>query len=185
MVDIITSKVREMTYPALQQSLLSGELETHIREGLWNIHMTRLVMIRKSQLLQVGVVDDDGPTLDEVLRDETRKTAEIEAKKAAILAEQDGSEEEALEQEDLAEEVEVDQESDDEESPSEDESPPGDEEEEAPPSDEIKEDSEAEAMDESTPDYSSMTVAQLKVLLKEAGKPVSGKKDDLIARLNE
>ncbi len=185
MVDIITSKVREMTYPALQQSLLSGELENQVREGLWNIHMTRLVMIRKSQLLQVGVVDDDGPTLDEVLRDETRKTAEIEAKKAAILAEQDGSEEEALEQADLVEEVEVDQESDDEESPSEDESPPGDEEEEAPPSDEIKEDSEAEAMDEGSPDYSSMTVAQLKVLLKEAGKPVSGKKDDLIARLNE
>ncbi len=185
MVDIITSKVREMTYPALQQSLLSGELENQVREGLWNIHMTRLVMIRKSQLLQVGVVDDDGPTLDEVLRDETRKTAEIEAKKAAILAEQDGSEEEALEQADLVEEVEVDQESDDEESPSDDESPSGDEEEEAPPSDEIKEDSEAEAMDESTPDYSSMTVAQLKVLLKEAGKPVSGKKDDLIARLNE
>ena len=185
MVDIITSKVREMTYPALQQSLLSGELENQVREGLWNIHMTRLVMIRKSQLLQVGVVDDDGPTLDEVLRDETRKTAEIEAKKAAILAEQDGSEEEALEQADLAEEVEVDQESDDEESPSDDESPSGDEEEEAPPSDEIKEDSETEAMDESSPDYSSMTVAQLKVLLKEAGKPVSGKKDDLIARLNE
>ena len=185
MVDIITSKVREMTYPALQQSLLSGELENQVREGLWNIHMTRLVMIRKSQLLQVGVVDDDGPTLDEVLRDETRKTAEIEAKKAAILAEQDGSEEEALEQADLVEEVEVDQESDDEESPSDDESPSGDEEEEAPPSDEIKEDSEAEAMDEGSPDYSSMTVAQLKVLLKEAGKPVSGKKDDLIARLNE
>ena len=185
MVDIITSKVREMTYPALQQSLLSGELENQVREGLWNIHMTRLVMIRKSQLLQVGVVDDDGPTLDEVLRNETRKTAEIEAKKAAILAEQDGSEEEALEQADLAEEVEVDQESDDEESPSDDESPSGDEEEEAPPSDEIKEDSEAEAMGEGSPDYSSMTVAQLKVLLKEAGKPVSGKKDDLIARLNE
>ena len=34
-------------------------------------------------------------------------------------------------------------------------------------------------------DYSSMTVVQLKVILKEAGKPVSGKKDDLIARLNE
>lgn len=31
----------------------------------------------------------------------------------------------------------------------------------------------------------SMTVAELKELLKEAGKPVSGKKADLIARLNE
>ena len=34
-------------------------------------------------------------------------------------------------------------------------------------------------------DHSSMTVAELKDLLKAAGKPVSGKKADLIARLNE
>ncbi|DAC20602.1 MAG TPA: hypothetical protein D7H89_06390, partial [Candidatus Poseidoniales archaeon] len=34
-------------------------------------------------------------------------------------------------------------------------------------------------------DHSSMTVAELKELLKAAGKPVSGKKADLIARLNE
>jgi len=34
-------------------------------------------------------------------------------------------------------------------------------------------------------DYESMTVAQLKELLKEAGKPVSGKKADLISRLSE
>ena len=34
-------------------------------------------------------------------------------------------------------------------------------------------------------DYEKMTVAQLKELLKEAGLPVSGKKADLIARLQE
>ena len=34
-------------------------------------------------------------------------------------------------------------------------------------------------------DYESMTVAQLKELLKEEGLPVSGKKSDLIARLHE
>ena len=34
-------------------------------------------------------------------------------------------------------------------------------------------------------DYSSMTVAELKELLKAAGKPVSGKKADLISRLEE
>ena len=34
-------------------------------------------------------------------------------------------------------------------------------------------------------DYESMTVAQLKELLKEAGKPVSGKKAELIERLKE
>ena len=34
-------------------------------------------------------------------------------------------------------------------------------------------------------DYESMTVAELKELLKAAGKPVSGKKADLIERLKE
>ena len=34
-------------------------------------------------------------------------------------------------------------------------------------------------------DYSSLTVSELKELLKAAGKPVSGKKADLIDRLNE
>ncbi|MGB1233840.1 MAG: SAP domain-containing protein, partial [Poseidonia sp.] len=39
--------------------------------------------------------------------------------------------------------------------------------------------------EEAGADYDSMTVAELKELLKAAGKPVSGKKADLIARLNE
>jgi len=34
-------------------------------------------------------------------------------------------------------------------------------------------------------DYENMTVAELKQLLKEAGLPVSGKKADLISRLEE
>ena len=34
-------------------------------------------------------------------------------------------------------------------------------------------------------DYENMTVAELKELLKEAGLPVSGKKADLISRLQE
>ena len=36
-----------------------------------------------------------------------------------------------------------------------------------------------------TEDYESMTVAQLKELLKEQGLPVSGKKSELVARLME
>ena len=38
---------------------------------------------------------------------------------------------------------------------------------------------------ETRPDYEAMTVAQLKELLKSAGKPVSGKKADLVSRLME
>jgi isochorismate hydrolase len=54
---------------------------------------------------------------------------------------------------------------------------------------------EEEVVEEATPaveespsedvDYSSMTVAELKELLKAAGKPVSGKKAELIERLQE
>ena len=43
----------------------------------------------------------------------------------------------------------------------------------------------AESSDESEIDYETMTVSELKELLKEAGKPVSGKKADLISRLQE
>ena len=53
---------------------------------------------------------------------------------------------------------------------------------------EVQEEVEEESADESaddTPDYASMKVAELKELLKAAGKPVSGKKDELIARLME
>ena len=42
-----------------------------------------------------------------------------------------------------------------------------------------------EKRDEEAPDYASLKVAELKELLKAAGKPVSGKKADLIARLME
>ena len=44
---------------------------------------------------------------------------------------------------------------------------------------------EAAPSEDAGADYDSMTVAELKELLKAAGKPVSGKKADLIARLNE
>ena len=46
-------------------------------------------------------------------------------------------------------------------------------------------DDEGEASDAGDADYDSMTVGELKDLLKAAGKPVSGKKEELIARLKE
>ena len=44
---------------------------------------------------------------------------------------------------------------------------------------------EEDTSEDAQPDYESMTVAQLKELLKKEGLPVSGKKADLIARLTE
>ena len=50
---------------------------------------------------------------------------------------------------------------------------------------EIPEVESEEKADEDVPDYASLKVAELKELLKAVGKPVSGKKADLIARLME
>ena len=44
---------------------------------------------------------------------------------------------------------------------------------------------ESESAESDEVDYSSLTVSELKELLKAAGKPVSGKKAELIDRLNE
>ena len=50
---------------------------------------------------------------------------------------------------------------------------------------EVVEEVVAEEESSDAPEYASMKVAELKELLKAAGKPVSGKKDELIARLME
>ena len=131
-----------------------------------SIYPVRLVAIRKSQLLQEGVVASDGMTLDEVHAQEERQAAEMKAKKAAALAAAM-----AEEADELADEV--DDEADDDEPETAEETSADADVEEAP------------AKTSSAPDYDSMTVAELKELLKAAGKPVSGKKADLVARLNE
>jgi len=50
---------------------------------------------------------------------------------------------------------------------------------------EVQEAESEEKGDDDAPDYASLKVAELKELLKAAGKPVSGKKAELIARLME
>ena len=166
--DIIISFAAKNTYSDVQRALLDGKLEEEIEKGVKSIYPVRSVAIRKSQLLQEGVVVADGPTLDEIHAQEERQSAEIKAKKAAALAAA-MAEEEA----EMAED-EADSNADDQDEPTEEalaEAAP----EEAP----------APAETATDADYASMTVAELKELLKAAGKPVSGKKADLVARLNE
>jgi len=172
---VMRSKTREVligfasknTYSKLQQSILGGELEEDIRKAIKPIYPIRSVSIRKSQLLQEGVVVEKGPTLDEIHAEEARQESELKAKKAAAIAA--AMEEESPSILDAAEALEP--ESEKSESKSDDS--------------ESEEDTsvEEESSDDS-PDYDSMTVAELKELLKAAGKPVSGKKADLIERLN-
>ena len=100
---------------------------------------------------------DDGPTLEEI---------KAEEKESAKQATEGRSEEEDQDRDADFPEEELPDEVDDEVA-----DPEGASLEDDKPSDDS--------------DFSSMTVVQLKELLKEAGKPVSGKKADLISRLEE
>ena len=179
--DLLLGYAAKNTYAKLQESILGGELEEDIRKAVKPVYPIKSVSIRKSQLLQSGVVTEKGPTLDEIHAEEARVAAELKAKKAAALAAaMEEEEEDSPSILDAAEAMEPDSEKSEtaDESPSEDETP-AEEVADAEPVEESDDSGTADA------DYQSMTVAELKDLLKAAGKPVSGKKADLIARLQE
>ena len=167
--EIIIAFAAKSTYAQVQTAILDGTLEEDIRKGVKPIYPVRSVAIQKSQLLQEGVVVQSGPTLDEIHSQEQREDAELKAKKAAALAA-------AMAEED----ADADGEEEDESEAVEEATAPA----EAAPEAKAEAASEPEPSSDA-PDLSSMTVAELKDLLKAAGKPVSGKKADLIARLNE
>ena len=142
------------TWIAVQKALMDGSLEERVSEAVSKVQPVRSVFFRRSQLIQDGVVIDDGPTLEEI------KAEEKSAKEVGLKeSEEIHSEGEVGENnEDDTEDKEIVQEV-------------------------ANESQESELGNEM--DYESMTVSQLKGLLKEAGKPVSGKKAELIARLSE
>ena len=171
--EIIIAFAAKNTYASLQDAILDGSLEEEIRKGVKPIYPVRSVAIRKSQLLQDGVVTTSGPTLDEIHAQEARDDAEFKAKKAAALAAAmaDEGDEESGEE---AESDEVVEDAPKEAAPV------------AAPEEAVEEATVVEEKDEAdAPAYDKMTVAELKELLKAAGKPVSGKKADLITRLSE
>ena len=136
------------TWVAMQKSVMDGELEAKIKEEASQISPIRMVMIRRTQLIQSGVTINDGPTLEQI-------KAEEEAHMDSI--------DEEIEEFEIAEDaVEVDEVNSDGE--------------------ELVETS---ADQGETLDYEGMTVPELKAILKESGKPVSGKKADLISRILE
>lgn len=139
--DIILTTGATSTWFKLQAATLDGTLENKIKEAVSKIQPVRTVVIRRTQLIQSGVLVEDGPTLDEIHAQE--KEQELEAKSLEVI-------EEELDVEVVNEE-------------------------------EI----ESESSETVGVDYSSLTVSELKELLKAAGKPVSGKKAELIDRLNE
>ena len=153
------------TWIHLQKALLDGTMEAAIKESVSKVTPVRTVMIRRSQLLQSGVVVEDGPTLDEIHAEEKAAAAAAQVEEVDVLAAAEASAElsevgdnDALEETSEEGDGEVDEEIQSEVT---------------------------ETSDDSEVDYESMTVSELKELLKEAGKPVSGKKADLISRLQE
>jgi len=164
------------TWISLQKMMLSGELEQLIDKAVRKVANVKTIIIRKSQLVQDGVVVEEGPTLDEIREEEDRVSA---AKKAALAAAMEEEEEDSAPDVLAAAEASADD--------SEDESEETSEEDSTEDEDVAEEVEEVVAEEESSdaPDYASMKVAELKELLKAAGKPVSGKKDELIARLME
>ena len=149
------------TWLDIQKSLFDGTLENTIKDEVIKIQPVKNLLFRRVQLLQTGVFVDEGPTLDEIHELEKSKEEVVEQENDVLVAAEAGAE-----ISELADESSEDEENNDVEKTS-----------------DIEEITEKSS--ENNVDYNSMTVAELKELLKEAGKPVSGKKADLIARLNE
>lgn len=149
------------TWLDIQKSLFDGTLENTIKDEVTKIQPVKNLLFRRVQLLQTGVFVDEGPTLDEIHELEKSKEEVVVQENDVLVAAEAGAE-----ISELADESSEDEENNDVEQTS-----------------DIEEITEKSS--ENDVDYNSMTVAELKELLKEAGKPVSGKKTDLIARLNE
>ena len=189
--EIIRTSAAKSTYSKLQEAMLGGDLETEIRNAVKAIYPCRNVVIRKSQLLQTGVVNEKGPTLDEIHAEEARQEAELKAKKEAALAAADEEENtgegdllaaaEAMESISEKEEVvEAPSEEDVEEvveDVAEEESEPEAEEEPEPEAEEASGESEADLM--------KLKKDELVERAKAAGVATSGTKADIVARLLE
>lgn len=151
--DVVMKFCGQSTWINVQKALMDGSLEESVSTAISKIQPVRAVFFRRSQLIQEGVVVDDGPTLEEIKAEEkaAKETQE------SLNETQDPLDSIEAEDNDGTTDTQVVD--------------------EAPPKENTSEDAQ--------PDFESMTVAQLKELLKEEGLPVSGKKADLIARLTE
>ncbi len=181
--EIIRTSASKSTYSKLQEAMLGGDLETEIRNAVKAIYPCRNVVIRKSQLLQTGVVNEKGPTLDEIHAEEARQEAELKAKKAAALAAAD--EEENTGEGDLLAAAEAMESISEKEEVVE---APSEEDVEEVVEDVAEEEAEPEAEEasgESEADLMKLKKDELVERAKAAGVATSGTKADIVARLLE
>jgi small subunit ribosomal protein S3Ae len=180
------------TWISVQKALLDGSLEEEVRKAVSKIQPVRSAFFRRSQLIQSGVVIDEGPTLEEIIADEKAEEESGEDDTDALVeSDPEPISDDTPDSITLAvEEVETELEDRAEDRPTE-----GD-------SDlsglskslkaEIVSIAKSRGLDSNGTKqeivvriYESLTVPELKSLLKETDKPVSGKKADLVARLAE
>ena len=181
--EIIRAAAAKSTYSKLQESMLGGDLETEIRNAVKAIYPCRNVVIRKSQLLQTGVVTEKGPTLDEIHEEEARQEAELKAKKAAALAA--AGEEESTEEAGLLAAAEAMESISEKEEVVE---APSEEDVEAPEEaaeEETAEEPVAEAPAETEASLMKLKKDELVERAKAKGVATSGTKADIVARLLE
>ncbi len=178
--ELIRGFASKSNYSKVQESMLNGDLETEIRNAIKTIYPCKNVVIRKSQLLQSGVVTDKGPTLDEIHAEEEKQEAEIKARKAAALETATEEEEDqnnllaaAEAMESISEKEEVTEESSNDEVV----------EDVAESTEEVEET--ASESGESEADLMKLKKDELVAKAKEAGVATSGTKADIVARLLE
>ena len=189
--EIIRACAAKSNYSKLQEAMLGGDLENEIRNAVKAIYPCRNVVIRKSQLLQTGVVTEKGPTLDEIHAEEARQEAELNAKKAAALAESgDEASEEAPAEGDLlaaAEAMEsISEKEDVVEEPAAEEPAAEEPAAEEPAAEETAaEEPAAESSGETEASLMKLKKDELVEKAKAAGVATSGTKADIVARLLE
>ncbi len=178
--ELIRGFASKSNYSKVQESMLNGDLETEIRNAIKTIYPCKNVVIRKSQLLQSGVVTDKGPTLDEIHAEEEKQEAEIKARKAAALETATEEEEDqnnllaaAEAMESISEKEEVTEESSNDEVV----------EDVTESTEEVAET--ASESGESEADLMKLKKDELVAKAKEAGVATSGTKADIVARLLE
>lgn len=187
--DLIIKFGATNTWIDLQKASLDGTLETQIREAASKIQPVRDVMIRRTQLIQSGVEVSDGPTLKEIItQEEEDKKAEAEGLAETVAdAVEDVVDEIKEATSEVAGELKIGSGTTAVDATVEGAIEVAEEVVESVKEvvEAVKEEVAEAISGDSEIDYESMTVAELKALLKEAGKPVSGKKAELIERLKE
>ncbi len=179
------------TWISVQKALLDGSLEEEVRKAVSKIQPVRAVFFRRSQLIQSGVVIDEGPTLEEIIADEkTEEESGDEDTDALVESDSTPISDDKPDSVTLDVEIETEPAEGVEDSPIEGESDLSGLSKRLKA--EIVSIAKSRVLDPNGTKqeivvriYESLTVPELKALLKEAEKPVSGKKADLVARLAE